>query len=92
MSKQNKACQRFFCVNPCLCVPSAPTVPNAVIGQTGGGRLQQFWHIWQEMGANPRVVSVPRDGYSLPFSQRPLLTRSPLIHSGYANPTIKAVS
>ena len=38
------------------------------------------------MGANPRV-SVLRDGYSLPFSWRPLLTRFPLIHSGYANPT-----
>ena len=39
------------------------------------------------MGANPQVVSVLRDGYSLPFSQRPLLTRFSLIHSGYANPT-----
>ena len=38
-------------------------------------------------GANPRVVSVLKDGYSLPFSQRPFLTRVPLVHSGYANPT-----
>ena len=39
------------------------------------------------MCANPRVVSVLKDGYSLPFSQRPLLTRVPLVHSGYANLT-----
>ena len=29
------------------------------------------------MGANPRVVSVLRDGYTLPFKQRPPLTWSP---------------
>ena len=39
------------------------------------------------MGVNPRVVSVLKDDYSLPFSQTPLLTRVPLVHSGYANPT-----
>ena len=38
------------------------------------------------MGANPRVVSVLREGYTLPFKQRPLLTRFPLVQSGYANP------
>ena len=76
-----------FCVSPCLSVPTAPNVPNAVAGKNVGGRLQQFWHIWQEMGANPRVVSVLRDGYTLPFKQRPLLTRFPLVQSGYANPT-----
>ena len=82
-----KHVQGVFCVNPCLSVPSVPNVPSAVAGQTVGGRLQQFWHIWQELGANPQVVSVLRAGYSLPFSQKPLLTRFPLIHSGYANPT-----
>ena len=38
------------CVSPCLSVPIAPNVPNAVAGQNVGGRLQQFWHIWQESG------------------------------------------
>ena len=76
-----------FYVNPCLSVPPVPNVPNAVAGQIVRGLLQQFWHIWQEMGANPRVVSVLKDGYSLPFNQRLLLTRVPLVHSGYANPT-----
>ena len=62
------------------------SVPNVVTRQSVGGRLQKFWYIWQEMGANPRVVSVLKDGYALPFKLRPPLTRSPLIRSGYANP------
>ena len=74
------------CVNPCLSAPPVPNVPNAVIEQSVGGRLQKFWQVWQEMGANPRVISVLKEGYTLPFKQRPLLTRFPLVHSGYANP------
>ena len=75
------------CVSPCLFAPLVHNVPNVVKGQSVGGRLQKFWHIWQEMGANPRVVSVLRDGYTLPFKQRPPLRWSPLIQSGYANPS-----
>ena len=74
-------------VSPCLFAPLFHNVPNVVKGQSVGGRLQEFWLIWQEMGANPRVVSVLRDGYTLPFKQRPPLTRSPLIQSGYENPS-----
>ena len=42
----------------------------------------------QRKGLSPdhRVVSVLRAGYTLPFKQRPLLTRFPLVQSGYANP------
>ena len=43
-----------FSVNPCCSVPIAPNVPNAVVGQNVGGRLQQFWHMliapmWQHV-------------------------------------------
>ena len=48
------------CVSPCISAPLVPNILNAVTGQSVGGRLQKFWHIWQEMGANPRVVSVLR--------------------------------
>ena len=75
------------CVNPCLFVPSVPNVPSAVSEQNVGGRLQSFWQVWQNMGANPRVVSILKEGYTLPFKQRPLLTRFPLIQSGYSSPT-----
>ena len=66
------------CVNPCRFVPSVPSVPNAVPEQAVGGRLQRFWQVWQNMGANPRVVSILKEGYTLPFKQRPLLVRFPL--------------
>ena len=39
------------------------------------------------MGSNPRVVSILKEGYTLPFKQRPLLTRFPLVQSGYSSPT-----
>ena len=74
------------CVNPCRFVPSVPSVPNAVPEQAVGGRLQRFWQVWQNMGANPRVVSILKEGYTLPFKQRPLLVRFPLVQSGYASP------
>ena len=75
------------CVNPCLSAPSVPNVPNAVSEQNVGGRLQSFWQVWQNMGSNPRVVSILKEGYTLPFKQRPLLTRFPLVQSGYSSPT-----
>ena len=75
------------CVNPCLSVPSVPHVPNAVSKQDVGGRLQKFWQVWQNMGANSWVVSILKEGYTLPFKQRPCLTRFPLVQSGYASPT-----
>ena len=75
------------CVNPCLFVPSVPSVPSAVSEQNVGGRLQSFWQVWQNMGANPRLVSILKEGYTLPFKQRPLLTRFPLIQCSYSSPT-----
>ena len=50
------------------------------------GRLQKFWQVWLSLGSNSRVVSILQEGYNLPFKMRPLLTRSPLVVSGYANP------
>ena len=69
------------CVSPFLSAPHVPNAPNAVTGQSVMGRLQKFWQVWQEMGANPRVVSILKDGYTLPFKQRPLLTRFPLVQT-----------
>ena len=73
-------------VNHCLSAKSVPNVPNVAKELGVGGRLQTFWPKWQELGANPRVVSILKEGYALPFKMRPPLTRFPLIKSGYANP------
>ena len=75
------------CVSPCLSAPSVSNVPNAVSEQNVGGRLQSFWQVWQNMGSNPWVVSILKEGYTLPFKQRPHLTRFPLIQNGYSSPT-----
>ena len=74
------------CVSQCLFVPSVPIVPHVATEISVGARLQSLWEVWQRLGSNPRVVSVWRDGYILPFRERPQLSRFPLIVSIYATP------
>ena len=80
-----KSVKSVFCVDPCVFAPIVPSVPSAVSEHNVGGRLQEFWQVWQTMGSNPRVVSILKRGYTLPFKQRPVLTRLPVVQSGYAN-------
>ena len=63
-----------------------PNAHNVVHAPLVGGRLQPFWQTWARLGANPRVVSILKEGYVLPFKLKPPLVRHPLIVSGYANP------
>ena len=56
-----------------------------------GGCLQPFWQTWAHLGANPRVVSILKEGYVLPFKLKPPLVRYPLIVSGYAHSLREAV-
>ena len=74
------------CVDPCLFVQNVQGVPTVVHDGPVGGRLQKCWQVWQRLGANPRAVSILKEGYSLPFRLRPPLTRVPIIQSSYANP------
>ena len=75
-----------FSVDHCVFAPIAQNVLNVVNAHLIGGRLQKFWQKWSLLGSNPRVVSILKDGYILPFKVRPPLVRDPLIVSGYANP------
>ena len=75
-----------FSVDHCVFAPTVPSAHNVANPQLVGGRLQKFWQTWSLLGANPRVVSILKDGYILPFKIRPPLVRDPLIVSGYANP------
>ena len=75
-----------FSVDHCVFAPVVPNAHNVVNAHLIGGRLQKFWQKWSLLGANPRVVSILKDGYILPFKVRPTLVRDPLIVSGYANP------
>ena len=77
----------IYLLNLQVFAPVAHSVPSAVAVQNVGGRLQDFWQVWQAMGSNPRVVSILKRGYTLPFKQRLVLTRFPVVQSGYANPS-----
>ena len=61
-------------------------VPTVAINPPVGARLQQFWEKWEALSSNPEVVTILREGYTLPFLFRPNLTRSPTVISNYVNP------
>ena len=64
-------------------VKNVPTVvPNLLLG----ARLHHFWEKWAALGISPKVLTVLREGYTLPFHFRPNLTRSPTVTSCYVNP------
>ena len=66
--------------------PSVPNVHSVVHAPLVGGCLQPFWQVWARLGANPKVVSILKEGYVLPFNLKPPLVRDPMIISGYADP------
>ena len=51
-----------------------------------GGRLANFWKIWQEKGADPWTVSVLKKGYNLEFETKPPLTITPVMNLNSKNP------
>ena len=61
-------------------------VPTVVVNPPVGARLHQFWEKWKALGSSPKVVTIVREGYTLPFQFRPNLTRSPTVISNYVNP------
>ena len=68
---KNKTCQRcFFCKSLSFCQVCSKC-PQCCQRVGCRGRLQTFWPKWQELGANPRVVSILKEGYALPFKMRP---------------------
>ena len=68
---------------------SAPNITNAPLVVTNppvGSRLHEFWEKWAALGISPKVISVLKEGYILPFRSRPYLTRKPRITSCYVDP------
>ena len=71
-------------------LPSVKLVTNAqhdVLDPPVGARLNHCWKKWETLGSSPKVVTILREGYTLPFRFRPHLTRSPTVISNYHNPT-----
>ena len=86
LQKRIKSVKPVCCVDHCLCVQHVNSVLHVVENPPVGGRLQLFWQVWLSLGANPRIVSILKEGYSLPFKIRPSLSRSPFIVSHYLDP------
>ena len=76
----------FFCVTQLSCVQPVINVKNAAQNLPVGARLQNFWQMWLDLGAGPKVVQILKEGYTLPFRIQPRLTRSPTVISCYVNP------
>ena len=81
-----KSVNSALSVNQCLFAPNVINVPCVVKDPPVGGRLQLFWQVWLSLGSNPRVVSILKEGYQLPFKERPPLARYPVIVSGSSAP------
>ena len=81
-----KHVQGVSCVNQSSSVQNVTNVPPVVPNLPVGARLHQFWGKWAALGVSPKVLTVLREGYTIPFRFRPNLTRSPTITSCYANP------
>ena len=48
-----------------------------------GGRLQQFWKVWENKGASPYVVDLLKEGLKLDFHQPPPLSKTPIFMDSY---------
>ena len=80
-----KSVKLASCVTPLSCVKSVVNVRNVVTNPSVGTRLQNFWQVWQNLGASPKIVQILKEGYTLPFQNRPLLSRHPTVISRYVN-------
>ena len=74
------------CVGHLSSANTVTNVPTVAINPPVGARLQQFWEKWEALGSSPKVVTILREGYTLPFRFRLNLTRSPTVISNYVNP------
>ena len=81
-----KSVKGVSCVNQLSSVQNVTNVPLVVPNPPVGSRLHEFWEKWAALGVNPKVISVLRKGYILPFRTRPYLTRKPTVTSCYVNP------
>ena len=81
-----KSVKSAFCVDQLSSAHTVTNVPTVVSSLPVGSRLQNFWEKWAALNVNPRVVSVLREGYVLPFRSRPYLTREPTITSCHVDP------
>ena len=85
MYTEIKYVKNVSCVGHLCSVNLVTYVQHAVLDPPVGARLNQCWEKWEALGSSPKVVTILREGYTLPFRFRPHLTRSPTVISNYHN-------
>lgn len=53
-----------------------------------GGRLQNFWKVWEKLGTDPHIVRILKEGLKLQFLAKPTLT-APIVLESYGNNQLK---
>ena len=81
-----KSVKGVSCVNQLSSVQNVTNVPLVVPNPPVGSRLHEFWQKWAALGVSPKVISVLREGYTLPFRSRSHLTRNPKVTSYHVDP------
>ena len=71
------------CVGHLSSANTVTNVPTVVMNPPVRARQQQFWKKWEALGSSSKVVTILREGYTLPFQFRPNLTRSLTVISKY---------
>ena len=80
-----KSVKLASCVTLLSCVKPVVNARDVASNPPVGARLQSFWQVWSKLGASYKVVQILRSGYTLPFQNRPLLSRHPTVISLYVN-------
>ena len=70
-------------IPPKVCITVRPSAVEAYPAHQNsdnivGGRLAQFWPVWQELGASPWIVAILRKGFLLKFETKPNLSYVPI--------------
>ena len=80
-----KSVKGVSCVDQLSPVQNVTNVPIAVPNPPVGLGLHEFGEKCATLGVSPKVVTVLREGYTLPFRSRPYLTRKPTVTSCYVD-------
>ena len=84
--QEKKYVNNVSCVDHLSSVKHVTYTPTVFPDLPVGARLHQFWGKWADLGISPKVITVLKEGYTLPFRFCPNLTRSLTIISCYVNP------
>ena len=85
-SNVNKICKRCLLCKSIEFCTKCHKCPTCCTKSSCRVKIARVWEKWAALGVNPKVTSVLREGYILPFRTRPFLTRKPTVTSCYVDP------